>query len=84
MRCKKCGGMLAHALTDVFQETYYECRTGLCELQEAKDPIVLPGRIKQCLQVYNNAGQIIQDAIMQYYSDGNVRIARVENGRFKK
>jgi len=84
MRCKQCGGILQHALTSVMQENYYQCNTGLTEMQETKEPGIQRGTIRLCGCVYNHEGKQVQDAIIQYWSDGRVQVARVENGRFKR
>jgi len=84
MRCKKCGGMLSHALTDIFQENFYQCNTGLTDLQHIGEDGVQRGSIRLCGQAHNAKGQSLENDLVQYYSEERVQVAHIENGRFKR
>jgi len=73
IRCKSCGGMLNHVVTDLTGDCYYECQTGLTGFRRDGER---KNSIYTCGKTYDSRG-IEFKGVIGYMSGGALQTVRL-------
>ena len=78
MRCKACGSIMHHVLTDINGNRYYRCTCGLTGFDSDGSRLTT---IRQCGTVQDNRAQIIPNGRVAYIGDGKLTTLKIDAGR---
>uniref|UniRef100_A0A6M3LQL3 Uncharacterized protein n=1 Tax=viral metagenome TaxID=1070528 RepID=A0A6M3LQL3_9ZZZZ len=71
-RCDRCGGFLAHIVTDVLGRRFYQCQGAIARINPHLDRT----HIERCEAIYDNGGKPFNNFV-SYITEGNQVTKRI-------